>query len=65
MVSAPTYNPADLIGRERGKNYLAMVRDPYKPLYDRAISASYPPGSTFKITQGLICLQEGVITDKT
>lgn len=65
MVSAPTYNPADLVGRERGKNYITMTRDPYKPLYDRAISASYPPGSTFKITQGLIALQEGVITPQT
>ena len=52
MVSAPTFNPAELVGRERGKKYLELTRDPFKPLYDRAISASYPPGSTFKLTQG-------------
>lgn len=65
MVSAPTFNPAILVGRERGKNYLALTKDPYKPLYDRAISAAYPPGSTFKPTQGLIGLQEGIISTAT
>ena len=65
MVSAPTFNPAELVGRERGKKYLELTRDPYKPLYDRAISASYPPGSTFKLTQGLITLEEGIITENT
>lgn len=65
MVSSPTFNPAELVGRERGKNYLRLTKDPYKPLYDRAISAAYPPGSTFKPTQGLICLQEGVINPQT
>jgi penicillin-binding protein 2 len=65
MVSAPTFNPALLVGRERGKNYLALTRDPYKPLYDRSLSAAYPPGSTFKPTQGLIGLQEGVINTST
>lgn len=61
LVSSPTYNPKDLVGRERGKNYRALVNDPYKPLYDRSIMAAYPPGSTFKPTQGLIFRQEGII----
>lgn len=65
MVSSPTYNPAELVGRERGKNYLQLTRDPYKPLYDRAISAAYPPGSTFKLTQALMAMEEGVITEHT
>lgn len=65
MVSAPTFDPSILVGRERGKNYLALTKDPYKPLYDRAISAAYPPGSTFKTTQGLVGLQEGVVTTST
>lgn len=65
MVSAPSYNPADLIGRERGKNYYKLTKDPYLPLFDRTITATYPPGSTFKPTQGLIGLQEGVITEST
>lgn len=65
MVSAPTFDPRLLTGRQRGKNYNALVRDVYKPLYDRAVSASYPPGSTFKPTQGLIGLQDGAITPQT
>lgn len=61
LVSSPTYNPKELVGRERGKNYRTLVNDPYKPLYDRSIMAAYPPGSTFKPTQGLIFRQEGII----
>lgn len=65
MVSSPTFDPALLVGRQRGKNYSELMRDPYKPLYNRAISASYPPGSTFKPTQGLIGMQDGAITPQT
>lgn len=65
LVTAPNYDPSLLVGKERGKNYSALVSDPLKPLYDRALQASYPPGSTFKPTQGLIFLQEGVITTST
>lgn len=61
LVSSPTYNPKELVGRERGKNYRVLVNNPYKPLYDRSIMAAYPPGSTFKPTQGLIFRQEGII----
>ena len=65
LVSAPTYKPSMLVGRERGKNYRALVNDPSKPLFDRALLGSYPPGSTFKPTQGLIFLQEHIITPGT
>lgn len=65
LVSSPTYDPSLLIGRERGKNYSKLTKDPYKPLYDRAIMGMYPPGSTFKPTQGLILLEEGVVTTQT
>jgi len=65
MVSSPTFDPRLLVGRQRGKNYKMLDSDPYKPLYDRAVSASYPPGSTFKPTQGLIGLQDGAITPQT
>lgn len=65
LVSSPTYDPTILIGRERGKNYRALVNDKYKPLFDRAIMAAYPPGSTFKPTQGLIFRQEGIVTEST
>ena len=59
LVSSPSYDPSTLVGRSRGKNYAALNRNPYKPLYDRAIMAAYPPGSTFKPTQGLLfCRRE-------
>lgn len=61
LVSSPTYDPRLMIGRNRGKNHLAMSRNPWKPLLNRAIMGTYPPGSTFKTTQGLTFLQEGVI----
>lgn len=65
LVSAPSYDPSLLVGKERGRNYADLVMNPLKPLYDRAIQGTYPPGSTFKPTQGLIFLQEGVINENT
>lgn len=65
LVTSPSYDPSLLLGRDRGKNYAALVQDPYKPLFDRALQAAYPPGSTFKPTQGLIFLQEGIVTTGT
>ncbi len=62
LISAPSYNPALLVGRERTANYRMLERDTlYKPLFNRALMANYPPGSTFKPIQALIGLQEGVI----
>ena len=61
MVSMPNYDPTLLVGRQRGENYRKLVQDESWPLYDRAIMASYPPGSTFKPTQALIFLQEDII----
>ena len=65
LVTAPNYDPSLLVGKERGRNYKELSDDPLKPLYDRSIQGAYPPGSTFKPTQGLIFLQEGVITEST
>lgn len=65
MVSAPTYDPSLLVGRERSKNFPVLSSDPYKPLFNRAIQAWYPPGSTFKTINALIALDEGVITPAT
>lgn len=61
LVSSPSYDPSLLAGKDRGKNHLEMEHDRNKPLYARAIQATYPPGSTFKPAQGAIFLQEGVI----
>ena len=65
MVSSPTYSPKLLVGRERGKNYRELVNDHYKPLFDRALMGAYPPGSTFKPSQGLIFLEEGIVNLST
>lgn len=65
LVTSPSYDPALLVGRDRGKNYKMLRDNPYKPLLDRSIQGAYPPGSTFKPSQGLILLQEGVITTGT
>ncbi len=65
MVSSPNYDPGLLVGRQRGKNHKLLESDERRPLIDRSITGFYPPGSTFKPTQGLIFLQEGVITPQT
>lgn len=65
MVSSPSYDPRLMIGRQRGKNQLALRRNPHKPLLNRAISGQYPPGSTFKPTQALTFMQEGIISPYT
>lgn len=65
MVSAPSYDPSLLIGRDRSVNFPVLTTDPLKPLFNRAIQAWYPPGSTFKTINALIGLQEGVVTPDT
>jgi penicillin-binding protein 2 len=62
LVTAPSYDPSILVGRQRSKNYTLLYRDSIaKPLYDRGLLAEYPPGSPFKIMTGLVGLQEKVI----
>jgi len=65
LVSAPTYNPNLLIGRKRSANYSILSKDEKKPLFNRALQGAYPPGSTFKLINGLIALQEGAISKNT
>lgn len=66
LVTAPSYDPALLVGRERSKNYTKLYYDSIaKPLYDRGLIAMYPPGSPFKTINALIGLQEGVIDTST
>ena len=61
MVSSPTYDPNDLVGKNLRLNYNKLLNNPRRPLYNRAVSSHYPPGSTFKLVQGLIGLQDGVL----
>jgi len=66
LISAPTYDPALLVGRQRSKNYTMLHNDSIaKPLYDRGLLAEYPPGSPFKILTALIGLQEEAIDEQT
>lgn len=66
LVSAPSYDPNLLVGRKRSENYTKLYNDSLsKPLYNRALLAEYPPGSTLKTLTALIGLQEGVMTPET
>lgn len=65
LVSNPSWNPKVLVGKDRSKNYNTLLKDPTKPLMNRATQAMYPPGSTFKTIQSLVCLQQGAITPNT
>lgn len=62
MVSAPGYSPRELVGKDRGKNIMQMLDNPSRPMFNRAISGTYPPGSTFKPAQALTFLQEGIVS---
>ena len=63
MVSSPTYDPGLMVGRQRGENHNRLQKDKRKPLLNRAIMGTYPPGSTFKTAQALTFLQEGIVKE--
>ncbi len=65
LASSPTYDARIMTGKERSKSHRLLSTDPMKPLINRAISGTYPPGSTFKPTQALIGLEEECITPTT
>ncbi len=65
LLSAPLYDPGLLVGRVRGKNYAELLADSLKPLFNRALQAKYPPGSTFKTITALIGLQTQAINTST
>jgi penicillin-binding protein 2 len=66
FASSPTYNPnLMVIDQNRGEAFMALQNDKFKPLFNRAIMAQYPPGSTFKTVVGLVGMQMGVITPET
>lgn len=66
LITAPNYDPNLMVGRERSKNFNKLYLDKInKPLFDRSLQAQYSPGSTFKMVNALVALQEGVINIKT
>ena len=65
MVSSPTYDLRMMSGRQRGKMHRELQMNSWKPLLNRSIMGQYPPGSTFKTSQGLTFLSEGIISPNT
>ncbi len=66
LVSSPSYDPNVLVGNKNiRKNYPKLLSNPDKPLFPRPLASQYMPGSTFKLLQSLIGLQEGVIDVNT
>lgn len=65
LITAPSYDPNLLVGRVRSENYTRLREDSLKPLMNRAIMGTYPPGSTFKMVNALVGMQEGVLTPHT
>jgi len=63
MLSSPSYDPNWLTGRQRNKYFRALLVDSLKPMFNRAVSAEYPPGSTFKPLASLIALETGSVTE--
>ncbi|MCE1199069.1 MAG: penicillin-binding protein 2 [Marinilabiliales bacterium] len=61
LASSPTFDPGMFVGRDRTKNYATLLNDPLKPMLNRAITSSYPPGSTFKLANAIIGLEEGLL----
>ena len=63
LVSSPGIDVDQLANI--GQHYKEISNDPYKPMFNRAVQASYPPGSVFKLVNGLIGLQEEVFSPNT
>lgn len=65
LISSPFFDPANFNIQNRSKHYADALMDPTKPMFNRAVSAPYPPGSTFKPIMALIGLQDGAIYPET
>ncbi len=65
LVSSPGYDPNLLVGRKRGFYYDSLLKAPNKPLINRAINSAYPPGSTFKVAQAIVGLDDNLINENT
>ena len=65
MVSSPSYDPSILVGRQFRESFTNLTKNPYTPLFNRALYGTYPPGSTFKPAQALVFLEEDIIQPST
>jgi len=65
LISSPGFDPNMLVGRQRSANFEQLLEDTLKPLLNRAVMGTYPPGSTFKMINALVALQEKAIIPNT
>ncbi len=65
LVSTPLYDPNDFAGRLLSQKWRDLTTDPNHPMLNRAVQATYPPGSTFKVLIALAALERGVIDERT
>lgn len=65
MVSSPSYDPNKLVGRDRAENFRKLTKNVKNPLFNRTITATYPPGSTFKPLMAILGLQDSVLREST
>ena len=62
MASYPTYNPNDFVSGIKYTTWKKLIEDTTKPMFNRVISGTYSPGSTFKMLSALAGLDSGAIT---
>lgn len=65
LVTAPSFDPDLLSGKDKGIQHKILEETSGKPLFNRAIMGTYPPGSTFKAAQAAVFLAEGAFTPET
>lgn len=65
LVSVPGFNNNLFAPGIKTEDYKALIENKNLPLFNRAVSGAYPPGSTIKPVTALAALQEGVVTEKT
>jgi penicillin-binding protein 2 len=61
MASAPSFDPDLFVRGISSTDYSALTQNIYRPLFNKTVQGTYPPGSTFKMMTGLAALKAGVI----
>ncbi len=60
-ASSPSYDPNLFIGGISSADYNPMLESKYRPLVNKTVQGTYPPGSTFKMMVAMAALEEGII----
>ncbi len=61
IASSPSFDPNLFVRGISVADYRMLTEDPYRPLANKAVQGTYPPGSTFKMVTALAALEEGLI----